>query len=302
MLNNAPIFVNGFQRGGTSLVIDLLLSHPDVCGIGGETHQMFFGKGIAKTQSPLVKWSNRFLKPFWAPVLITARQNTFSTICLQKRNQLPYLTRLYVDYLFYWHKLNAEMNQYKSENVKYTESELKASRLLAKNLDGVVLATDVLEKMYPDATYIALIRNGFAICEGFVRRGYSAEYCGKMYQTVCQKMIRDAERLKNYHLVKFEDLLADHISFTKKIYEYANLDFDRLIEFRMYTKKSMGKDGTYRHTMGERDYQLFWLNTAELNAFLRKDVNLNQVQNLSTEDRETFLNYAEPSLKYFGYL
>ena len=53
--------------------------------------------------------------------------------------------------------------------------------MLSKNGTGTVFATDLLAKMYPDATFIALIRNGLAICEGFTRRGeYSAADSGSV--------------------------------------------------------------------------------------------------------------------------
>ena len=51
MLNKRPIFIIGFARGGTNIILNLLRSHPDVCSPRGETDQVFRGKG----RFPLIK-------------------------------------------------------------------------------------------------------------------------------------------------------------------------------------------------------------------------------------------------------
>jgi hypothetical protein len=306
MLNKSPIFINGFQRGGTSIFLDLISSHPNVCSIGRETHQVFYGiygKGQSRKTHPIIKWGKRFVYiPFWGPVLVTSRQNTFATICLDERQKLPKFISNYVDFLFYWHKLNASVNKYKLEGVEYSEAELKNSRLLCKNLDGVVLATDLFYEIYPNATFINILRNGLAICEGFIYRGFTAEYCGKMYEKICQKMILDSQCRENYHIVKFEDLLSDPLAYIKKVYKYIDLDLSLVNKFRVHTKKSIRQDGLREYRLGSEDYQVFWLTLEDLANFLRPDVNENQIKRLNIKDRDIFLKYASRSMEYFGYI
>jgi hypothetical protein len=50
MLNTAPIFVNAFARGGSMILVNLLLSHPNVCCPSGETHKVFRGGVRAEPQ------------------------------------------------------------------------------------------------------------------------------------------------------------------------------------------------------------------------------------------------------------
>jgi hypothetical protein len=306
MLNQSPIFINGFQRGGTSILLDLLSSHPNVCSIGRETHQVFYGtygKTTSRTSPPLVKWIKRFMYcPFWGPILLASRQNTFATICLNKRNKLPYSIARYVDFLFYWHKLNAPVNKYKLEGIEYSKAEIKNSRMLCKNLDGVVLATDLFDRMYPNATFIGLVRNGLAVCEGFVYRGFTAEYCGKMYLQVCEKMIEDSKRIKNYHIVKFEDLLLDYKKFINQVYDYANLDLNLVNKFKIHSKKSMSQKGIRVHKIGTVDYEELWLDIQELSNFFRPEINSSQINNLNQKDKDMFLKHASSVMQYFGYI
>jgi len=59
MLNVKPIFIVGFQRGGTGILMNLLLSHPNVCTPRGETHQVFRG---ARNLLPVEPLSTYFSK------------------------------------------------------------------------------------------------------------------------------------------------------------------------------------------------------------------------------------------------
>ncbi len=299
MLNKAPIFINGFQRGGTTILFDLISSHPQVCSLDGETHELFF----SKDRHPFRKWLKRLLYfPLWSPVWISAREHTFLTINLRNRNAIPKPVMYYVDLLFYWRKLISSTNQYKYEDVKYSDSERQNSRLLCKNVNGVVLATDVLFKMYPDATFIALVRNGLAICESFIHRGYTAKYCGILYERICQKMIHDSQNMKKYHIVRFEDMVSEPVSFIKTLYDYADLELNLVSKFRLNCRQSMGRDGKRKYTKDVKQNKWLWLPVSEFDTFFRQDVNENQIQYLSKKDREIFLNYARESMEYFGYI
>jgi hypothetical protein len=44
MKNESPVFVCGFERGGTNILMNLLLSHPSLCKPTGETAQVFRGR------------------------------------------------------------------------------------------------------------------------------------------------------------------------------------------------------------------------------------------------------------------
>ena len=170
--------MNGFSFGGTNLLMNLLASHPDITMLSGETHEVFFSKPNNKIIDKAIR---RF---FYLPVRIASGQHFFGKWCYEERNNIPGLLRHYIDLIFYIDKINNSNNEFKSEGVKYTASEIRNSRFFTKNMNGVVFACRRLSEIYPDATFISLVRNGFALCEGYVRRGWNAEKVGKMYNDV----------------------------------------------------------------------------------------------------------------------
>jgi len=294
MLNKAPIFINGFSYGGTNLITNLLTSHPDVCWLSGETHEVFYGK----PKKLLDIWIRRF---FYFPVQVLAGQHIFGRRCLEKRNRIPKIIKNYIDIIFYLDKLTTDRNKF--EGAKSSSSELKGCRFLAKNVNGVVLASDLFSKMYPDATFIAIVRNGLALCEGYVRRGWTANDFGRMYEIVCQKIIQDSKNIPNYYVVRFEELASDPVSFMKKIYSFANLDISKVSKIRLQSKKSTDKNGTRKYTFGgTKDRDIHWFDIEDIGNLIRKDVDENQIAQLNEKDKKIFLEKAQRSMEYFGYI
>jgi len=295
MLNRAPIFVNGFSFGGTNMITNLLASHPEVCWLSGETHEVFYSKPRKKMD----KWIRRF---FYLPVQISAGSHVFGRECLDERGRLSVPMMRYIDLFFYIDKLSTDRNEYKSEDVRYLREEIKRCRFLAKNVNGVVLASSQFSQIYPDATFLALVRNGLALCEGYVRRGWRAEDAGRLYETVCQKVIQDSRTIQNYHIVRFEEMVSDPLGFMKKIYSFAGLEESRVEKVRLQAKKSMNEDGTRSYTFGgSKDRETHWFTLEELRNYVRKGVNENQIDRLSPRDKETFLSQAKSSMELLGY-
>ena len=106
-----------------------------------------------------------------------------------------------------WANFGPARTEFQETELFHKRSEIARRRLLCKNVNGVVFTTPLFQKMYPDATFIALVRNGLALCEGFVRRGWNARDFGILYDRVCRRMLEDARSVSNYNIVRFEDLL-----------------------------------------------------------------------------------------------
>ena len=293
MLNKAPIFVNGFQRGGTTILMSLVSSHSKVRILGSEVHQIFYGRETESAE----KWVRRF---FHAPVVLTTRRHVFWPYRLYERGPLPYPVARYIDLLLYLHKITAQNVHDLDSSATSSLKHKSKARMVCKCVNGVVLATPIFAHMYPDATFIALVRNGLALCEGFMRRGWSAERIGRMYQTICERMIYDASQLENYQLVRFEDLLHDPVSTVRRVYENVGLDIKETKKFKLRAKKSMDKDGR-RSTAFGQEKEISWHNLEDIGNYLRKDVNENQIARLSERDKAGFLQYAQAAMSHFGY-
>ncbi|MBI5965717.1 MAG: sulfotransferase [Chloroflexi bacterium] len=296
MLNRAPIFINGFNRGGTNLLQFLIAAHPNVCVLNCETHELFYGK----SNEPIRKWFDRL----WGlPIIVSSRQHMFYVSNLKERNQIPPIIGKYIDWLFFRSKMSSVMNRFKDDQgTKYSREEIKSSRLLCKNTNGVIFTSKELQRIYPDAIFISLVRNGMALCESYIRRGSSAQEFGKMYERTCQKMMEDEAALHNYYIVHFEDMLNDPIAFVKDIYAKANLDLTQAKKFGLKAKSSMDKDGVRSLVFGTTEGERVWVPLERLGEHLRANVDNNQIDQLKPEEIKEFLKYASGSMKHYGYL
>lgn len=293
MLNKAPIFVIGFQRGGTNILTNLIASHPDVCALDRETHQVFYGRH----KRAVGKWIDRL---WYAPILVAARGHVFRPTSLHERNGLPRPAMRYADWLLHRSKVAACREGARGGTGAGRGHE---RRLLAKNVNGLALATSVLGVMYPDATFVALVRNGLALCEGYIRRGWTADAFGTTYQRICDRMLQDADTRQHYHIVRFEEMIADPAAVIEKVYRYASLDLRPVAKFRLQAKQSMDRDGRRSYTFGgEQDRETRWFSLRELSECFRKDVNENQIARLADQHRQIFLQRAGQSMARLGYV
>ena len=174
MLNSAPIFINGFNRGGTNFLQFLIAAHPDVCLLGRESHELFYGI----SNEPVRKWIDRL----WClPVVVSTRQHMFYNRNLEERNRISMIVGKYIDFLFFRANMGSVMNRVRDDRgTKYSKEEVKRARLLCKNTNGVIFTSKELERIYADAIFISLVRNGLAHCEAYIRRGWSGEDFGKI--------------------------------------------------------------------------------------------------------------------------
>ncbi len=294
MFNKAPIFVNGFQRGGTNILVNLLGSHPDVGVLRVETHEVFYGR-----ESEMVhKWLNRILA---LPVFIAAGRYVFWPYRFYSRKELSRPLERYIDLLFYGSKLAASANREGLDAPPPRLREIARTRMLAKNVNGVAMTTDMLAKMYPKATFLALVRHGFAVCEGFVRRGWSPERIGRLYQQVGQKISDDAQVYDNYHIVRFEDMLTEPEPFIRKLYHLAGLELDHEALFRLQAKPSMDQEGRRTLTFGKNKREIQCFKIEELKSQFRQDVNQNQIDRLDDSQKRRFLEHSQSAMEHFGY-
>ncbi len=298
MLNQEAIFVNGFSRGGTTILTNLLASHPDVCLIG-ETHHVFKGHRI--TDSPWRVISKCLRHD--APIVVGHGQDFFSPRLIKPRKPLSRWAQTRIDRILYREKLRSQhplLNRYKSADAEYTQEELVQARLLCKNIDGMVYANDAFAEMYSDATFLGLVRNGLAVCEGHLRRGRPAAETGYRYQVLVDKMLEDARMMPRYQIMRFEDLICHPLQTLDSLYTHVGLDLARLRQLRMQVRRVMDAQGNHRLN-GSSEWNVVWLDPVDLPAYFQQEVDKNQIKRLSPRDRDAFLQQAGPAMERLGY-
>jgi len=294
MLNKKPIFVNGFQRGGTNLFVNIFASHPQVSTVGMEMHEMFYGAG-SNLSSKVIRRLVNFPVVFFS-------DDYFKISNLKTRPHPPTWLEKSIDWQLLLNKLLASENYRKADRGRYSFNEVYQSRIVVKNVNGVVLVSPHLEELYPDAVVVSIVRNGFALCEGFLRRGWDATKFGEMYQIVSNSVMEDSRQNPNHLVVKFEDLIRDPGAMLVKLYNHAGLSRQELDFFRMHAKATMKQDGTRGYQSGRRDREEIWLPAEEFESYFLRDVNKHQISQLPEDDKKQFLDAAQNAMEMWGYL
>ncbi len=299
MLNIKPIFIVGFARGGSNILLNLFRSHPEVCSPRGELQEVFKGKGAEP-------WSVKISKLIdYLPILVREKKDIFNIDFWQPRNPLSRSSQKRIDRILFNDKQKAtdiSQNFYKSENQKYSKEEIRSSRLLCKNLNGLIFLTSELQRMYPDAVFIALVRNGFAVIEGHVRRGYDLRAFANHYERSCLQMIEDNRRYSNYHIFRYEDFIENPLESLRSLYQVSELDLKQVSKIRLQTKRVVNADGTHNLTRQGVEKQLHWYQVDDFFKHFVTDANENQISRLNETQKEDIKEICLTSLKHFDYL
>ena len=299
LLNRNPIFIGSFSRGGSTILLNLLASHPDVCTVG-ETHQVF--KGRKSDVEPPWKSLQRCLLHD-LPVIASTGQDLFSPTLFRPRKPVSKPVQRFIDRVLYNDKLRSRtvhFNLFKAPDLEYTLQEIAESRLAGKNVSGAVFLSDMFAEMYPDAKFVYLVRNGLALCEGYMRRRKSPEWAADCYRTLVRKMMDDCRRLPGATLVRFEDILNNPVDQLLQLYARLDLDQSRASHVRLQLRKMIDERGRHR-VEGGAEWDVVWYKLRNIGAHLDRDINDRQIRRLGANDRNVFLRNAGDVMEQLGY-
>lgn len=291
--NRAPIILNCFSRGGSNILWNIFLSHPQVCSPIKETLELF---RINPKKNP--KWAGYKL------ALISGQPMFFNQWHLKPRRPVSANTKAYIDQVLYENKLNtlvdAEM-KFKADGQLYTREEVEQSRIALKHNNGLTYLSDTFLSMYPDATFFSLVRNPVSLYESHKRRGLvkNAQQFSKFYNTLCQRMLDDSERLANYHILKFETMVENPREVIHDLYKHAGLDITQMSQFRFKAKRFVHSDGEHKTKFEMSKH--YWFDIDNLHEILEPKVNDYQNQLLSPEEIDEVMKLTGTITKKLGY-
>lgn len=271
MFNKKVIVICGYARGGTNIVWNLMQSHPNIC-------------------SPVHETGKLFKKSF---SLKLCHIMPFSIIGEKK---------LIDRALFNFKLSNLEHpdNKFLTEEKIYTKDEIASTSLCLKSVNHQIDYTETLLKAYPDLYLIGLTRNGYALADGLIRRGKTAQEAGKLYTIIAEKLKILSEKVSNYKLIKFEDALEDPFSMSKELFDFVDEEPNILKNIRLKSKKLMRNDGKHRVGFGD-EHRKYWFNKKSIEQILDPEINKKQLSNLNPKIIEAFYEESGSTLEYFGY-
>jgi len=297
MLNKQPIIVNGFSRGGTNILVNLLLSHPDTAMPTGELHKVFGGETKKFSRKKIYKTIF-----YNMPIKLLSRQDIFHRTLYIPRDIPNKIVLKYIDWILFREKqraLKEAHNLWRDPFTHYTKKELAKSRVTPKAFDGLIFTNDIFREMYSDVRFVAVIRNGLALCEGHMRRGQSIEKAASEYNIVCNEILRNISN-PDYLVIKFEDILSEPLKVIQKIYSHCDLDIKKCKYFRLQNKSTVSKSGE-SVLKGDYDKQLVWYTPEEISHHFIPDVNQNQIARLKESEMRYLKDTIGPVMQRLGY-
>ncbi|TGG95255.1 sulfotransferase [Natronospirillum operosum] len=278
--NNKVIIVNGMQRGGTNIVWNLLQSHPKIVSPGLETGELLFPAWA----------SNRLFKPLKAPLRL-----------LLSEHFPPLLKRL--DRVLYENKMRTlqdDNNKYKNPKEIYTREELEDAALTAKSVGDDIFFTPAMSDYFPQAYVIYVVRNGLAVCEGWVRRGVTPSKAAHVYKKLMEEVVHQSNHLENHLIVNFEDCLSDPMGQAVRMYKFVGLDAKDVKHIRIKSKKIIQDNGTHETDFAKAG-QKIWLDPEGVKDYLDASITQRQIDRLSVRDKETIVRIIGPTMQKLGY-
>lgn len=139
-----------------------------------------------------------------------------------------------------------------------------------------------LQKAFPRAKFIGMVRNGYAVTEGTIRKGgKSAERGARHWNVVNRVMNDDAKKVKDYLLLRYEDLVENPGETASRIGSFLGIDPEKL-------RKVMRENYGFTTVRGAGEQSV-------------RNLNAEGIARLSSDEIEIIHEEAHEMLDYFGY-
>ena len=283
MRDNRAVVINALSRGGSNILWNILQSHPLLCSPIRETGALFTEENVL----PLVRY------------LPAARAKRMATWRIARMLAGPYIRRS----LHRWKLRNYQSpnNRTKYEGIPYTLEEVKNSILCFKGVDSDIDLNGLLRSLYEDITYIGLVRNGYAVCNGWMRRGLSAKAAGRKYSSLVRRILDQQNSSERSILIKFEEMIRDPFGVARQVFHALEIEPADIPKIRLKAKGVLTRTGEHEPRFGVEGTK-YWFGPEEILDVLDQEVNDRQEAALKPAARFAFENEAKGVLEMLGYL
>ena len=243
---NKPIFILGAHKSGTSLLRSLFDGHPELFTIPIEAHffqlmRYWIDYAFIKKHQPtnisqevfianaidLIKYANSDSNPLGDCI----SKNVFNTDEFEKYislhpsqlvatgNRVAYYFEIYVKAIYY--------------SIYGKELDSKMS-IVEKSVETAEFALD-LQQMFPEALFIHIIRNPYANLISMKKfrmhnkKTQNHPWLGKDFRSLYNSyyfLYRNQRLIKNYLVVKYEDLVTEPESVIKDLCQFTQIKFN----------------------------------------------------------------------------
>jgi hypothetical protein len=183
------VFIVGCYNSGTTLLHDLLASHPLVGSMPGEG-QVY----TDELKSP-------------------------------KSIGLPRLWAIEPDRFYLDENSTAEINVTRLKRQWGARFNDPSKPILIEKSPTNAARVRWLQKNFDDSYFIGIVRNGYAVAEGIRRKaGHSLELSARQWLVSNEIMLRDFESLKHKRTITYEELTGDPVETLGQVFGFLALD------------------------------------------------------------------------------
>jgi len=292
--------VNGFSHGGSNVLINLLLTHPNLC-YPGETHKAIAGgtKSHSKRRRKFKRVAHRVADLMWGIGDITQVYKIEPRLQFSRTAVRWFRNGLLNEKTRARHESH---NLWIRPDQKYDEKSLLNARLLLKNNNGLVQQTILLEEAFPGSMVYCLFRHPFGLFESHLRKGRDRDLLLALFRRVWDSLVQQAGRNPERHMIiRFEDILANPRNYLQRIYDFIDLDLSDITSVRLQHKPHYKTDGSYGHA-GSKDRQVVWYPLNEFAKHLDPEANLRSIRRLDPEIKAMVTREFGDRMSAMGYL
>lgn len=192
--NKQWVFLVGCYNSGTTLLAEVLGQHPAISALPTEGHFL----------------TDQFIQDYkiGLPRMWVLREDIF---CLTEQDEGPDPVRIKKEWGM--------------------RLDLRKRVLLEKSPPNTG-RTRWLQQHFDNACFIGIVRNGYAVAEGIRRKaepghlrdGWPIELCARQWQRSNEILLRDAQHLRRFMWVKYEDLVSDMAATLNAIQSFIGLN------------------------------------------------------------------------------
>lgn len=164
-------------------------------------------------------------------VVSTEREGQYYTAVLERGHRRGY-ERVWTEFLNdirMDENTEADIPRLVYDWVSSVEQPLKSVFLDKTTLNAVRMRW--LQKAFPNSYFIGLVRNGYSVCEGIIRKGRKdATRAAVHWNLVNRIMMEDSQYIRNFMMVRYEDLVTKQEDTAKDIANFLGLSEGKLVE------------------------------------------------------------------------
>ncbi len=125
-----------------------------------------------------------------------------------------------------------------------------------------------IDRNFPNAHFIGLVRDGYAVCEGIKRKGRQPiSHAAKHWARVNEMMMEECNHVKRYLQISYEDITENPEQASTKLAEFLNLDKNKISEsFRQKYQIHNMAEGKESAVVNYNSESTIRLNTDELDT------------------------------------